>query len=569
MSSQFDWDSFTSLTESSDSTPTADFFDQFPTLPSQQGGGIGEGIVEGVKGLGRATARTGASLAAAPIKGIGGILEFVSQFGSEGEPGQIKGMGTRFLSGLGKYLQRTGKEGQDFLKGKIEEALGTPYSSFEESISRFGERVGDIYGRGPFKGMGGFALTGGAGGQIAEELGASEPTQAIVELLTGAGKDIGAGVKSLLPKTIQEKSGLVLPRIVEKVKGVKRFLTPKSFAGSKEKVYENVSNQASKLINEIKSEAFPLSKQIEEGIDVSERLSKQLSDVEKIAAKMPNEIESKFLSDYLQNTRKRITESPVPTTEQEKILGLVDKFENKFGELEGGLRFYSPREYVKQYRNLNKDAKKLYETKLLEGEQLETIGFYEGLKNEIAKTLETGTPESFSNLFKETNRAYSELANLNKFENVMANVTKDGILDSSKLSTIFKSPKKNRMLRRQLGNEQFQKLRDISNDLSKVKDKLSLVDKFGLKDVIKSGATYGVLKMLGVPFAKPLQLVKKGSEIAYGKYLLSPKGSRDIQNFLKAVQSGSEKAIKTYLRRLDKSIGESVNPEEKDVDQAA
>lgn len=562
MSSQFDWDSFSSFSEKSDSPSTGDFFDQFSTLPSQQGGGIGEGIVEGVKGLGRATARSGASLAAGPIKGIGGILEFVSQFGTEGEPGQIKGMGTRFLSGLGKYLQRTGKEGQEFLKGKIEEVLGTPYSSFEESISRFGERVGDIYGRGPFKGMGGFSVAGGAGGQIAEELGASEPIQAIVELLSGGGKDIAKGVTSLLPKAIQEKSGLVLPRIVEKAKGAIRFLKPKSFAGNQEKVYENVSNQASKLINEIKSEAFPLSNQIEEGIDVSERLSKQLSDVEKIAAKMPNEIESKFLSDYLQKTRNRILESPVPTIEQEKILGLIDKFENKFGELPGGVRFYKPREYVKQYRNINKDAEKLYETQLLEGKQLETIGFYEGLKNEIVNTFETGTPESFSNLFKETNKAYSELANLNKFENVMANVTKEGVLDSSKLSSIFKSPKKNRMLRRQLGEEQFQKLRDISTDLSKVKDKLKLVDNFGLKDVIKSGATYGVLKMLGIPLAKPLQLAKKGTELLYGKYLLSPKGSRDVKNFLKAIQSGSEKSIKTYLRRLDKSVSESVDTED-------
>jgi len=578
VASEFDWSSFESVGEEEPqfqpepqppfkpleeetavaSSPSGEFaWEQFeavepPSLPST----IGQEALEGVKGLGRIGARGGASLLAAPSKGIGGLLEFVSQFGTKGEPGEIKGAGTRFLQNVGSYLQKTGKEGQAFLKGKIEEALGESHSSFEESIARMTERTADIYGRGPFKGMAVPAIAGGTAGQIAEEAGASPEIQELTELVGVLGPDSVKGIISYLPKVLKEKSGLVLPQIVEKTKEGLKYITPKVFAGKKEKVYETVSKQAETLIKDLQREKLPLTTQLEKGVDVEGKLNKQFQDIEKISAQLPNKIESNYLSDYLNKIEKEIRSVPVETKEQEKILELVEKYRKKYGQPIGATRFYSPKEYVSQFRNINKDAKKLYETKLLTGEQKETIGFYEGLKKEITKTLEEGTPKSFSDLFKEANKDFAELSNISSFENIMDSISSKGIIDSSKLNRKLSSPKFSKMLRRQLGPEGFDRLKALSNDLTKVKDKLTLVEEVGVKDIVKSAATYKVLSLLGIPFAKAGQIGKKGTEIAYGYMLLNPKGYRDTTNLLKAIQSGSKKAIQFYLRRLDKHISE-------------
>jgi hypothetical protein len=526
---------------------------QYETVsPPGLGSEILEGTVEGVKGVGRIAGRSAASLVAAPAKGIGGILELLSQFGTEGEPGQVKGAGTRLLRNVGQYLQKTGKGGEKYLKDQIENALGKSYTSFEESLAGFGERVADIYGRGPFKGMALPAAVGGASGQIAEELGASEGTQAIAELAGIFGPDGAKAAVSLIPKALKEKSGLILPKIVEKTKEGFKAIAPKVFQGKKEKVYQGVSDQAKTLINKIQREKMPLTKKLEEGIDVEGILNKQLDEVQKIAGEMPHQIESNYLSDYLKKVKKDIRKSPVPTEEQDKILKLVEKYQKSYGQTEGGLRFYSPQEYLKQFRNINKDAKKLYETKLLQGEQRETIGFYEGLKKEISKTFELGTPKEFSDLFKATNKEFSELSNINRFETVMEGVTSNGVIDASKLSKKISSQKGSRLLRRQLGKEGFDHLKAISDDLVKVKDKLKLVDELGLGSLVKSAVAAGVLSKLGVPFAKTAQGGKKLLELGQGYMLMNPRGFRDTQNFLKALQSGSKKSIQTYLRRLDK-----------------
>ena len=82
---------------------------------------------------------------------------------------------------------------------------------------------------------------------------------------------------------LPEESGLLLPRIVEKTKAGFRYLKPRVFSGAKDKAYKAVSGQAKTLINEMKGAALPLSKEIEQGIDVESRLNNNLNRVERIA----------------------------------------------------------------------------------------------------------------------------------------------------------------------------------------------------------------------------------------------------------------------------------------------
>jgi len=511
--------------------------------------------IESIKGLGRIGARGAASLLSAPAKGIGGLLQLLSQLGEEGKPGEVKGAGTRTIKNIGDWFQRIGSEGQEQLKTQIESLLGTPYGSGEEALSGLTERIADIYGRGPFKGMVAPSIAGGAAGEAVKQLGGGEQAQQIAEIGGIFGPSIVKGLPNLIKKPITSKSGLNLPKIAEETSDKLRGIKPKVLRSRKEELYKNVSDQSENLIGKIKVEKLPLSKEIEEGVDVVGRTQKNLEKVNKIASKMTNKIEPVLISDYLNEIENKIQFGGVPTGEQNDILKLVDKYKEKFGELQGGTRFYTPSQYLKQFRNINKDLNNLYQTKFVHGERLDTMRFYEGLKGEITKTLEEGTPESFTNLFKEANKDFSQVSRIERFDKIMESVTDNGIINANKLNSYISNPKKANVLQKQIGKQGFDKLRLISKDLSKVQNKLKLVGELGLPEIIKSSLTYGALSWLGVP--KGIMRVaaggKKLAELGRGYMLTSPQGARDVSNFLKAVQSGSKKAIRSYLLKMDRN----------------
>jgi len=571
MTTNFDWNSFKGVdTPQQEAAPAMQQQDfswdtmsgiQEKTMPEK----ALEVGVESLKGLGRIGARGVASLAAAPSKGIGGLLQLLSQMGTEGQPGEIKGAGTRMMRAAGDWFQKIGAEGQEQLKGQIENILGTSYGSGEEALAGFTERVADIYGRGPFKGMAIPAAVGGAAGETAKQLGAGEKGQQIAEIAGVLGPDMARGIASLLKKPTTAESGLQLPKLVEKTGEKLKGIKAKVFGGKKEKIYNEVSSKAEELIGKIKNERLPLAKEIEEGIDVAGRTQKNLESVQSISNKMTNKIQPTPISNYLNEMESKIQFGGVPTGEQEGILSLIDKYKGKFGELEGGTRMYTPSQYVKQFRNINKDLNNLYQTKFVHGERLDTMRFYEGLKDKITKTLEEGTPPSFTKLFKETNKDFSQLSRIDRFDKIMETVTDNGVISANKLNNYVTNPKKANILRKQIGQEGFDRLKLISKDLSKVKNKLKLVGEIGIPDLVKSSLTYGILRTLGVPsgITKGITVGKKLGELGRGYLLTSPQGARDVSNFLKAVQSGSKNSMRTYLLKMDrnaKKYEESKNP---------
>ena len=513
---------------------------------------IPEVLTESAKGLGRVAGKGIVSYLAAPSKLIGGGLEYLSKIYPE-DTG-LRGAPRKGLESSGKFISETGKGGQEYLKGLIEDSLGKSYGSGEEAITGFTEVAADILGRGPVKAMIGPALIGGAFAQTAKLLGFSEETQKMAELIGITTPDIKKAASALKSvEKIKEKSGLVLPRIIDKTKGGWKFVKGKVFPKEKEKVYEEVSNQAEKLINSMKHSEFPLSVEIKKGIDVEARSNIDLRKVNKLASKMDHRIESDFISDYLNNVEEKIRSgAPVPSKEQEEILGLVSKYKEKYDRFTSK-RFYTPSEYVKQYRNINSDSRVLYERAWIEGKKGSVRKFYGELNNEFEKTIEIGTPKSFSNLFKESNAKYSELQKLNSFESILEKVTSDGVIDAKKFNNIFKSPEKSKLLRKQVGSESFEQMRLISKDLSKVKDKLGLIDEMGGLSMVKSLAVGGLLKKMKLgPIGIPIQAGKTVADLSYGYFLLNPKGQRDYRNFLKAVESGNKKAIERYLKTMDK-----------------
>lgn len=101
--------------------------------------------------------------------------------------------------------------------------------------------------------MGLRSILGGAAGQTAKELGAPEWLQELSEIIGITSPDIKNAVSALqsVEKT-KEKSGLILPRVVENTKEGWQFLKGKVFSKANKKAYENVSKQAETLLDSMK-----------------------------------------------------------------------------------------------------------------------------------------------------------------------------------------------------------------------------------------------------------------------------------------------------------------------------
>jgi hypothetical protein len=388
-------------------------------------------------------------------------------------------------------------------------------------------------------------------GQTTEELGGGPIAQSLAELLTFASPDIAANLSKLAKKEVTAPSGLVLPKVVEREGKEFGKMKPIATAKTIQKAEESLANQSEKLIHEIKSTEIPISKAVEQGIDVDARNSAMLNKVTKLAEKIPNPLESKEISDYLNNYRNEILKVPKPSSEKEAILKEIDEFLKHYDTSQGGTRFYPAKTLIDQFRDINKDMSKIYETNLVFGKRPETIKFYEGLKDSIEKTFENQAPKEFSDLFKFSNKQYSEARKLENFEKLMEQLETDGSLDIKKLSKFMKNERKSRGLKRQIGEDAYQRMQSIGSDLEKAQKNLKLIEKVGTSDVVKSMIVGGALKLLGIPLVLPYKVSKGAVQFARGYMLTSPQGTRDVKNFLRASRSGNIKAIENTLINFD------------------
>ena len=500
-------------------------------------------------GIARLTGRGLSSLVSAPSKGIGGLLQLVSSFGDEEYPG------VRALKAAGEYLSDIGKGGQDQMNQYIEDILGQSYGSGEEFLTKSTERAANIYGQLPLQGLGQASILGGLSGQLAEAAGAPEPVQIAAEIAGMIAPNIGRAASALIKKPVVSESGIQLPKVVEREGAEFGIVKPKVTAARKEKVLEKLDQQAENLISKIKKEKLPIAQEIEKGVDVEARNSINWQKTKDIAKKLPEDIDTTNISNYLENYRNEIEAIPVPTEEQEGILKLIDRYEKAYKAPEGTTKFFKPEKFVEQRININKDLKKLYETKFIHGERKATQDFYSGLQKQFLKDIENNTPKAFSDLYKEVNTETSQLKRLEKFESIFESLTDNGRLAPKKLETFLKNPKKINSLKAQIGKDGTDKLKLISKDLASAHKNINLIKSFGILDTLTGAAPLGLLKLLGLTSVKAAAIpAYKGLQLARGYMLTSPQGARNISNFLKSVRSGSKKAMIRYAETLNEDI---------------
>jgi len=445
------------------------------------------------------------------------------------------------------------------LQKHLEEKLPEATTPLGQSLEAGGTTLANLLGFGIAPQT---ALPAAAGGQfgrnlydlLTEQLGIT-PGETGAQLSEFAGElpaYLSGAFPAMAKKAVTAESGLTLPKVVKREGKEFGFFKPKVFSGEKQKAMEKVTKQSEKLVDNIRKQSIPIAKEIEQGIDVAARNENNFQKVSQIASKIPEKYESSFVNDYLDLVKEHIDEVPIPTDEQESIIKLVNKYSSKFGELEGGKRFYTPKEYLDQFRNINDDIKSLYQTKFVYGDRLPTMRFYEGLKDSIAKTFESNAPKEFSDLFKETNKEYSSLKKLDKFNEIINSFSnEEGSLIPKKLDSYLSTPRKLKVLQKQVGEEGIQKLKTISKDLNKAAKNLDLIEENKLSSLVTSHLGVGILKWLGIPLVVPLKVGKNLIEYSRGYALTRPQAQKDVQNLLKAVRSGSLKATKSMLIKLD------------------
>ena len=494
--------------------------------------------VEAVKGLGRLTARGAASLLAAPSKGIGGLLTLISKLGEEGRPG------TQMLQSAGQYFTGLGEQGQAQLKGGIEKLMGTSYGSGEEALTKFTERVADIYGRLPLKGMAVPSILGGAGGQVAEEMGAPPEVQMLAELAGMTTQDIGRGLSSLIKKPIgvkaiapaKEAIGVTLPKIAEKERKISKVLKPTVLPGAVAKAERKLLQEGEEALQAIKRTKLPIAQQIEEGKPVEEITNKMFKKISSDAETLPGPINTDNMIKAIESKLIKYKKARTPSTTEAQA---IKSGESLIKDLRAG--DMSMKELVAQYRSNNKTSKSLIEKTLTEGKQPESLEVYQSFNDAIAKEIEKH-PEAttlFKRLFKTSNANFTQLRKIDQYESIIKSaVDANGVFSPKKFSRVFKDPGKVRRLNKIVGIDGVNNLKKVSGDLVNAQDALSKIDPLKMKDVFLGSPL--LLKYLGIPGGKAVTAavtLKRGADVAYGYYLMRPQSRVLLNKVTKSIKA--------------------------------
>ena len=150
-----------------------------------------ETAIEVPKGLARIAGKTAGKIVTGFPKMGGAILQGIADLGSEGEPGQIKGMGTRMIRGAGEYISKFGEEQDIRNKKDVESLFGSSYGIAEDVITDYSERWGSLVGSGipPADAFFGAGLA-----ETAEKLGAPEWVVNGLEIFGVSGRSLGKGL---------------------------------------------------------------------------------------------------------------------------------------------------------------------------------------------------------------------------------------------------------------------------------------------------------------------------------------------------------------------------------------
>jgi hypothetical protein len=341
------------------------------------------------------------------------------------------------------------------------------------------------------------AIAGGAAPAISQglqqELGVPELIADVIG--GGAGGFIGAKTPPIkTPVLISAKKASGLPvRQYEKLTEP-REVSPKKFA----KIEQKVENDFKKIADEIfKESPFEKTKNImDENPFFKQEVGDQFKKVETLAEKMPEKINS-----------SEITKSLLTKAEKNKGIGFVPgEYEKDYQKFiknaieETPTKEITPIDLVKQYRKNNKALSEYYDPGKSYAHNRAKKEAILDYNKAIADVIETKFPETeFSNLFKDTNKQWSQIADAEAMNKYVEGLF-EGKIQYGKGRKFFDNENISRPFKRQLGEVKFKQFETLMKDMvstEKAAKMLKIAKQKGFSGLVEDAGHFIIHPNLG------------------------------------------------------------------------
>lgn len=325
--------------------------------------------------------------------------------------------------------------------------------------------------------------------QASQELGVPEPVADILGYAAGG----YSGTKTPEVSLSKQKPSGLTERQFENVKSPREISANKK--GQIDKALESDFRNISEDIIS-KSPVEKTAKDIKENPFFKKEIGDKFKEVESLAESLPNKIDTDVIKKTLINKFSKKKGSGFLPTEYDK------DFRKFTAQLirETHKKEITAADLVKQYRNNNKSLSEYFESgqsKAFNRAKKDALLEY---NRAISDTIESHFPDSeFSNLFKETNKKWSEISDVESINSFVDNMFEKGV-NFKKGQKFFESENQARPFKRALGDKGFKEFEQVLTDLMTTKtpyNMLKVAEKKGFLDLAKSAGLYIISPDLG------------------------------------------------------------------------
>lgn len=436
------------------------------------------------------------------------------------------------------------------------------------------------------------AVAGGAAAEGLKEVGANETLADILGYALGGAAGGKSKPASLTPEA-KKLTETAEKHALRKFEGLQREAPPKNPVVSAEKqakLTQELSESSRNAIDKVIEGKLPIKKLRDSGVDLKTAYTAAYDQANNTAKQLgAKNVDLSDVLDFIKTKQHKIKSSaPSLSSTDKAVLGELDKQFKQLTEApkpqskilgpngqplpQSNKRIQkqtTAEQALDQYKNFNEEVAGIYRKTQFTGSENAVKNMYEELKSEWIKSIEKTSPQ-LANELKFANRIFSQTANLNMSEAIMAKAFKDGYNPNKLISTLGNNKNKT-MLERSIGKDAVNDLMDIATYGQKAEEKvLSLLKnpktmgqvlsemsplKLGLLS-IKHGLNY---KLYGLPLAYD---TSKGMvHRAQGALFTRPATRKSYTNYLKHSVNPESAAFKRASRELTKSIEDEYGSE--------
>lgn len=390
------------------------------------------------------------------------------------------------------------------------------------------------------------AVAGVAAPSISQGLQKAGVPEPIADI---AGLGTGVGVSTSAPKvtvsTAKKPSGLPIRRF-EKIDKKTEISE-----GKLKKIEADLESDFKSISDEIVKES-PISKtatELEKNPAFKQEVGKKFQEVEDLSKNLTESVSQETFKKTLSN--KSLSKKGISPSEYEKeFSGYLKDFSKDIDKKE---IFAS--DLVEQYRKNNKSLSELYNpSKSYAANRAKKDSLLE-YNRAIADVIDLKYPKTeFSKLFKETNKQWSEISDIEAINGFIDKLF-DGKIDFSKGKKLFDNKNLSKPFERALGDKypRFEQLVKDMLSSEKAFNMLKKAEKQGYKDLVMTGAGYIIHPTLGATKAA-LSIAKSGYKSLSTALIDKPQLIIEWEKGVNALKSGNFKDSEKFFNKLDNQV---------------